>query len=280
MLFTLASVASAYSQDMISLRNGEKIKANVKEVSDSEVVFTYDKETVINKLPTAQIAQIKFKSGRVQKFEAANNQSSNANSQSSNNNYNDQANALLEAYNASMGRKGQGNLSAANYGSSPYTFNTPEPNYVGSVSLIDDNGNVLAALENQKVAIRANSDAGVFIIGIGSTKTRQYVKGKSSPLRIKKGKVLLIAKVISNQANPNEIIEVFKLDQGRKDRSVVVSEGHTFGGVKSNEIDFLPFKAYPYKDSSFLIELNIDQAGEYAVALNGSNMNFNLFGID
>lgn len=116
MLFTLASVASAYSQDMISLRNGEKIKANVKEVSDSEVVFTYDKETVINKLPTAQIAQIKFKSGRVQKFEAANNQSS------SNNNYNDQANALLEAYNASMGRKGQGNLSAANYGSSPYTL--------------------------------------------------------------------------------------------------------------------------------------------------------------
>ena len=57
MLFTLASIASAYSQDMISLRNGEKIKANVKEVSDSEVVFTYDKETVINKLPTAQIAQ-------------------------------------------------------------------------------------------------------------------------------------------------------------------------------------------------------------------------------
>ena len=205
MLFSLASIASAYSQDMISLRNGEKIKANVKEVSDSEVVFTYDKETVINKLPTAQIAQIKFKSGRVQKFEAANNQSSN-------NNYNDQANALLEAYNASMGRKGQGNLSAANYGSSPYTFNTPEPNYVGSVSLIDDNGNVLAALENQKVAIRTNSDAGVFIVGIGSTKTRQYVKGKSSPLRIKKGKVLLIAKVINNQANPNEIIEVFKLD--------------------------------------------------------------------
>ncbi len=272
MLFTLASIASAYSQDMISLRNGEKIKANVKEVSDSEVVFTYDKETVINKLPTAQIAQIKFKSGRVQKFEAANNQSSNNNTT--------QTNALLEAYNASIGRKGQGNLSATNYGSSPYTFNTPEPNYVGSVSLIDDNGNILATLENQKVAIRSNSDAGVFIVGIGSTKTRQYVKGKSSPLRIKKGKVLLIAKVISNQANPNEIIEVFKLDQGRKDRSVVVSEGHTFGGVKSNEIDFLPFKAYPYKDSSFLIELDIDQAGEYAVALNGSNMNFNLFGID
>lgn len=45
MLFTLAAVASAYSQDMISLRNGEEIKANIREVSDREVVFTYDKET-------------------------------------------------------------------------------------------------------------------------------------------------------------------------------------------------------------------------------------------
>ena len=247
-LFNLAAVASAYSQDMISLRNGEEIKANIKEVSDREVVFTYDKETVINKLPTAQIAQIKFKSGRVQKFELANQQ-----------NY--------EPYN-----------SPTNH--SPYTFNIPEPDYVGTILLLDESGKVLESLENQKVATRSNLSASTFIVGIGTAKTRQYVKGKSSPLRIKKGKVLLIAKVINNQANPNEIIEVFKLDQGRKDRSVVVSEGHTFGGVKSNEIDFLPFKAYPYKDSSFLIELNIDQAGEYAVALNGSNMNFNLFGID
>lgn len=54
MFFSLAFIASfpTYSQDMISLKNGEKIKANVKEVSDSEIVFTYDKETVINKLPT------------------------------------------------------------------------------------------------------------------------------------------------------------------------------------------------------------------------------------
>jgi hypothetical protein len=54
MFFSLAFIASfsIYSQDMISLKNGEKIKANVKEVSDSEIVFTYDKETVINKLPT------------------------------------------------------------------------------------------------------------------------------------------------------------------------------------------------------------------------------------
>ena len=47
---------------------------------------------------------------------------------------------------------------------------------------------------------------------------------------------------------------------------------------KTNNIDYLPFKAYPYKETSFLIELNIDQAGEYAVTLDGSN--FNLFGID
>jgi hypothetical protein len=272
-LFALAFVASlsAYSQDMIFLRNGEKIKANVKEVSDSEITFLYDKETVINKLPTSQISQIKFKSGRVQKFEATNSQGNN----------NSQGNPLLDAYYSSLGGKGQGNPSAnTNYNRSPYTFNIPEPDYVGTILLLDDNGKVLGTLENQKTSFRANSDAGVFIIGIGSTKSRQYVKGEKSPFRIKKGKVLLLAKVINNQFNPNETIEIFKLDQGRKDRSIVVSESHTFGGSKSNEIDYLPFKAYPYKDSSFLIELDIEQAGEYAISLDGIRLNFNLFGID
>ena len=175
---------------MISLRNGEEIKANIKEVSDREVVFTYDKETVMNKLPTAQIAQIKFKSGRVQKFELANQQ-----------NY--------EPYN-----------SPANH--SPYSFNIPEPDYVGTVLLLDESGKVLGTLENQKVA--------------------SY--------------------------------------QGRKDRSIVVSESFSLGGTKSNDLDYLSFKAYAYKSSSFLIELNIDQAGEYAVALDGLRSNLNLFGID
>ena len=247
-LFNLAAVASAYSQDMISLRNGEEIKANIKEVSDREVVFTYDKETVINKLPTAQIAQIKFKSGRVQKFELANQQ-----------NY--------EPYN-----------SAAN--NSPYTFNISEPDYVGTVLLLDESGKVLGTLENQKVANRTNFDAGVYLIGIGSARSREYVKGKSSPLRIKKGKILLLAKVTNNQFNPNETIEIFKLNQGRKDRSIVVSESFSLGGTKSNDLDYLSFKAYAYKSSSFLIELNIDQAGEYAVALDGLRSNLNLFGID
>jgi hypothetical protein len=245
-LFNLAAVASAYSQDMISLRNGEEIKANIKEVSDREVVFTYDKETVINKLPTAQIAQIKFKSGRVQKFELANQQ-----------NY--------EPYN-----------SPANH--SPYSFNIPEPDYVGTILLLDESGKVLESLENQKVATRSNLSASTFIVGIGTAKTRQYVKGKSSPLRIKKGKVLLLAKTISNQVNPNEVIGIFKLDQGRNERSIIVTNANSFGISKSNNIDYLPFKAYPYKETSFLIELNIDQAGEYAVTLDGSN--FNLFGID
>ena len=195
-LFNLASVASAYSQDMISLRNGEEIKANIKEVSDREVVFTYDKETVINKLPTAQIAQIKFKSGRVQKFELANQQ-----------NY--------EPYN-----------SPANH--SPYSFNIPEPDYVGTILLLDESGKVLESLENQKVATRSNLSASTFIVGIGTAKTRQYVKGKSSPLRIKKGKVLLLAKTISNEVNPNEVIGVFKLDQGRNERSIIVTNANSF----------------------------------------------------
>ena len=47
-----------------------------------------------------------------------------------------------------------------------------------------------------------------------------------------------------------------------------------------SEIDFLPFNAYPYKDSSFIVELNIEEPGEYAVTLDSSRETFQLFGID
>ncbi|MDO4880488.1 MAG: hypothetical protein Q3983_04340 [Capnocytophaga sp.] len=260
-----------YSQDMISLKNGETIKANVKEVSDSEVVFSYDKETVINKLPTHQISQIKFKSGRVQKFNiSAPVTSSNTST----------GNPFADAYMAQQQAFGGGHQLGTLEQNIPYNIDIPEPGYVGTIVLVDENGNVLNTLEVGKAAMRSNANAGMFIAGIGNVKTRNYVKGKSSPVRVNKGKILLVARVMSSQINPNEIFDVFKLNQGRKDRSVIVAESHTFAGTKNSDIDFIPFKAYPYKNNSFLLELNINEPGEYAITLDSSRMMFNLFGVD
>lgn len=257
---------------MISLKSGETIKANVKEVSESEVVFTYDKETVINKLPTYQISQIKFNSGRVQKFNLQ--QPNNSTSTST-------GNALLDAYQAQQQmKKSSGHQLGTVVKNSPYNINIPEPEYVGTILLVNEQGNVLNTLETGKAALRTNANAGVFIVGIGSIKSRNFVKGKSSPVRVNKGKILLVARVMNSHINPNEIFDVFKLNQGRKDRSVVVAESHSFAGSKSSDIDFIPFTAYPYKDNSFLLELNINEAGEYAITLDSSRMIFNLFGVD
>ena len=68
MLLLSTFVFSLYGQDIVSLKNGETLKVNVQEVNDAEVIFTYPKETMVNKLGVDQIKQIKFKSGRVQKF--------------------------------------------------------------------------------------------------------------------------------------------------------------------------------------------------------------------
>ncbi len=260
MLLLSTFVFSLYGQDIVSLKNGETIKVNVQEVNDAEVIFTYPKETMVNKLGVDQIKQIKFKSGRVQKF-----------------NNTTETNALEAAYRASQKSN---NKSSESTHSSPYKINTPEPEYVGTILQIDEKGNVLNTLETKKSAVRSNANAGVFIVGVGKVKARNYVKERTSPVRISKGKILLLAKVTNSKINPKEIFNIFKLEQGKKDRSIVVGEAHTFAGSKVSEIDFLPFNAYPYKDSSFIVELNIEEPGEYAVTLDSSRETFQLFGID
>ncbi|MDO4229056.1 MAG: hypothetical protein Q4C98_04515 [Capnocytophaga sp.] len=237
-IFFVVGLLNVFAQDAITLKNGEVIKADIKEVTASEVIFTYEKETLINRYPTNQIKEIKYKSGRVQKFE---------------------------------------NLMNEN---TPYKFDIPEPQYVGTIYHIDENGTILNTLESQKASVKANASASVYIVGIGSAKTKSLVKGSKSSIRLPKGKVLLFAKVDNPNINPKEIFNVFELQSDKKNRFVVVGEAHTFAGSKAADIDFLPFNAYRYKNDSFIIELNIENAGEYAVTLDTSRMTFNLFGVD
>lgn len=237
-VFFVIGFLSVQAQDVITLRNGEEIKANIKEVTLSEVIFSYEKETLINRYFTNQIKEIKYKLGRVQKFD---------------------------------------NLAVEN---SPYTFDIPEPQYVGIIYYIDENGTILNTLETQKSSVKTNATASVYIVGIGSAKTRNYVKGGKSTVRLPKGKIRLFTKVDNPNIDPKEIFNIFQLQADRKIRFVVVSEAHTFAGSKSADIDFLPFNAYRYKNSSFIIELDIEKEGEYAITLDTSRMTFGLFGID
>jgi len=203
------------------------------------VIFNYAQETLINKMSVNEIAEIKFNSGRIQKFK---------------------------------------NIIATN--ESPYVFDIPEPKYVGYVYQIDEHGKILNTLEQQKSSLKSNLNASAIIVGVGKSKTKSQVKGKQSTVRLKKGKILLIAKVKDSKINPKEIFNVFHLKVNKNKRFVQVSEANTFGTTNVMDIDFLSFKTYPYKKDSFIIELDIKEKGEFAVTLDNSRGTFNMFGID
>lgn len=238
LLITLLLAISLFSQDIITKKNGEKIKAKISEINSDKVIFNYENETLTNKISINEIAQIKFESGRIQIFK---------------------------------------NLSAIE---SPYKFDILEPKYIGNIYQIDENGNILNTLEQQKSSSKSSLNASALLIGIGKAKSKNVVKGKSSPIRVKKGKIVFIAKVDNSKINPKEIFNIFPLEIKKKKRFIEVAQANTFGLSKAMDIDFIPFKAYPYKDSSFIIELTIEKIGEYAITIDTSRNTFNMFGVD
>ena len=64
----LGFTLSIRSQDKIITLRGDTIIANVTKVSDKEIEYSYDGESVTNTTLVTHISQITFKSGRIQKF--------------------------------------------------------------------------------------------------------------------------------------------------------------------------------------------------------------------
>jgi len=56
------------AQDLVVKTDGETITALISEINQTEIVFTYPGESLINRVSLDQIERIEFKSGRVQKF--------------------------------------------------------------------------------------------------------------------------------------------------------------------------------------------------------------------
>lgn len=227
-----------HAQDTIIKCNGDKLSVTVLEITESEIIFSYKNESLINRLPIASLSEITFASGRVQKFNALN----------------------------------QNNL--------PYQFQILELKYIGDIWAIDEQGELVANLERQKSSIKNNPNAMLLTTGIGKVKMRNVVNGPNSPIRFERGKVLLFARVDDFNRDPKSIFNFFKLEEKRKKRMVMLASADSFGTSKVSDINFLDYKAYQYGNSSFILELDIQEPGEYALTLDASRDIFHMFGVD
>jgi hypothetical protein len=156
-----------------------------------------------------------------------------------------------------------------------------EPDFTGIVVMVKSNSSG-EQLEKQKAASASKADIGAALFGVSKAKGMNMVNGIESPVRAGSETPLkFIVRVKENDRDPAEVINIFRLEQDlKKERRTIVTGTVNFNQTTGLNIDFIPFEASRYGQSSYLIELPEVAPGEYAITLDGSRDVFNLFGID
>ncbi len=156
-----------------------------------------------------------------------------------------------------------------------------EPEFSGIILLVTGETS-FEQLEKQKAATATRADIGAALFGVSKGKGMNMVNGLQSPVRIAGGeKLTLIARVRENDRDPVEVVNIFRMEQDiKKEKRTIVTGTVNFNQSTALDIDFIPFEASKYGQSSYLIEVSEIPAGEYAITLDGSRDVFNLFGVD
>ena len=159
-----------------------------------------------------------------------------------------------------------------------------EPEFSGNVVYVNDTIGSGVKLEQKvsSVSSKVNGASFVPVVGLfaGKATSKNIVQGATSPIQIvKKPKTQFIVKVSDNSVDPISIINIFKLTSEKDFRSIELATSKIVGGSKSGEIKFLEFNGKKYGQSSYLIEIENLEAGEYALTLSSRRDIFHLFGI-
>lgn len=157
-----------------------------------------------------------------------------------------------------------------------------EPEFSDNIVYVDKIDGTGIQLEKQTISISAKLNAGAFIpiVGIFSkSKGKNVVKGNSSPIKItKNAKIYFIVKVSDNSTDPTSRINIFKLKKTKDTRTLETASTNVLE-TKANDIDYLSFIGKKYGKSSYIIELDNMEVGEYAITLENRRDLFNMFSV-
>ncbi len=145
-----------------------------------------------------------------------------------------------------------------------------EPDFEGEVMGVFPDG---SAKKLEKHNVRMRTGAGVYIAGFAASKskTKVIIDGGSASVRFRSGEpVALVVRAQDNKADPMSMVRVFRMKANKKQRSAVISAVGTFS-VSSNEMDYLPFSAKKYGESSYYLTFDKTPAGEYGVIVSNPN---------
>ena len=148
----------------------------------------------------------------------------------------------------------------------------PEPEFSEETLLLtSDSEGVILKRENGYVKTKAG--ASLFLTGIGKVKSRLTLDGNKSVNYVKaKRTTRLILKAKDNTTDPNSFINIFKFDiYKNKERRYQLAEAGTLSASKTNNLASVDFKAKKYGESSYLLQLEDLEPGEYGIVIGDPN---------
>ncbi len=147
---------------------------------------------------------------------------------------------------------------------------TLEPEFEGEVVAVFPDG---SASKLEKHNVRIKTGAGVYIAGFAAAKqkTKVVIDGSSANVRMDGSQPIeLIVRAKDNKADPMSIVRVFRMKATPKNRSAVIAAVGTFN-VQSNTMEYLPFEAKKYGESSYRLTFATRPTGEYGVIVSNPN---------
>ena len=145
-----------------------------------------------------------------------------------------------------------------------------EPEFEGEVVAVFPDG-TSGKLEKQNTRIKTGGSVYVAGFAVNKTKTKVLIEGGAAGVRFRSDEPLqLIARAKDNNSDPMSIVRVFRMKSNKKQRSAVIAAAGTFN-TTSNDMEYLPFEAKKYGESSYLLTFEQRPAGEYGVIISNPN---------
>jgi len=125
----------------------------------------------------------------------------------------------------------------------------------------------------EKHNVRMRTGAGVYIAGFAASKskTKVIIDGGEAGVRFDGSQPIeVIVRAKDNKADPMSIVRVFRMKSSKKNRSAVISAIGSFS-VSTNAMDYLPFTASKYGESSYRLAFETRPTGEYGIIVSNPN---------
>ncbi len=161
-------------------------------------------------------------------------------------------------------------FAALTWGGGAVTAQTLEPEFEGEVVGVFPDG---SSRKLEKHNVRIRTGAGVYIAGFAASKskTKVVIDGDRAATRFEgDAPIELIIRAQDNKADPMSIVRIFRLKGTKKNRSAVIAATGSFS-VNSNTMEFLPFTATKYGESSYRLTLDERPTGEYGITVSNPN---------